>query len=321
MLPASRLNLFRHVRLLLSIFLAVSLVPACVSMSIEKKDYLRGEARVEVPSVKKQIKVRRTWAKNAGSISDQEFSKLLPAVSELAIFTASENGQVTSWKHKHFPWLLFKQKNWQVDLNEEVSAGLFEGYGRILLASTQGKVISLNSDTGEIVWEQELVGEVLVPPQGNGRFVIVQMAHGAIEALDFRTGEKKWSYKTPVPALTLRGTSTPVIDQEIVYVGFANGKVAALDIVSGTALWEMNVYLPEGGTELEQVVDVDGNLLVDTQRLYAASYQGKVVAFYKKNGRPLWKNDASNYLIALKKRAWSRRMRRKVVSYFGRRNC
>ena len=50
--------------------------------------------------------------------------------------------------------------------------------------------------------------------------------------------------------MTLRGTSVPVIENQIVYSGFANGKVVALDIVTGSPLWEMNIFLPEGGTEL-----------------------------------------------------------------------
>ncbi len=269
---------------------------SCSSMNIERKDYGRSENFVAVPKVKTTLKVRQIWAKDAGSPNQQEFSKLVPSVSEQGIFTVSENGLLTAWQHRRFPNFLFKQKHWQKQLFEEISAGVFEGYGVVLLATAEGKVLAFDSKTGDALWEKELNGEVLAPPQGNGRFAIVQMTNGIVYGLDFTSGEEKWRYKTTVPALSLRGTTTPVIERNIVYTGFASGKVVALDIVSGTALWEMYVYLPEGGTELEQVVDVDGNLLLDNHRLFAASYQGKVVALAKADGRPLWKNNASNYL-------------------------
>ena len=164
------------------------------------------------------------------------------------------------------------------------------------LLAARENYFSLGSESGELNWEQDLEGEVLVPPQANGRVIVVQMTNGAIHGLDFQSGEKLWLYKTSVPSLTLRGTSTPLIVQDIVYAGFSNGKLVAMDLLTGTSIWESSVFLPEGGTELEQVVDVDGNLLVEGERIFAASYQGKVASFYRQNGRALWKNNASNFL-------------------------
>ncbi len=271
-------------------------VSGCSSIDFEKKNYLYDEGFVPSPNIKSELKVRRVWAKNAGSASHEEFGKLMPAISEQAVFTVSANGRVTAWQKKFYPYIFLNQKFWQVELDEEITGGVFEGYGLVLLAGSQGNVFALNSTTGEQVWQQELVGEVLSPPQANGRIAIIQLAQGMLQALDFRTGEKLWVYKTSVPSLTLRGTSIPVIEQDVVYAGFANGKLVALDLVSGAVRWESNVYLPEGGTELERVVDVDGNILLDSRSVYAASYQGRVVSIFKQNGRPLWKNNASNYL-------------------------
>jgi len=286
-------NNYSNRGLLLPVLLVmfVLILNACTSIDIEVKDYQKSSERVPSPEVKNQIKVKRIWAKDVGASSEQEFSKLVPSISEKAIFTVSSQGHVTAWQHKQY-----SKKLWQKDLNEEINGGLFEGYGFVLLANSEGKIFALNSESGEIVWEQELVGEVLVQPQANGRFVIVQMSNGVIHGLDFKTGEKKWFYKTTVPSLTLRGTSIPVIENQIVYAGFANGKVVALDIITGSPIWEESIYLPEGGTELEQVVDVDGTLALDSRSIFAASYQGKIAALNKQNGRAIWKNSASNFL-------------------------
>jgi outer membrane protein assembly factor BamB len=265
---------------------------ACSSIDIEVKDYDRPESYVTTPrlSTGQPIKVKRIWSANVGSVNDQEFIKLLPAVTENEIYSVSARGHVKAWsKVKH-------KKLWHKKLDENITGGIFAGYGQILIGSSDGAVIALNSENGDVVWRQELSGEILAPPQGNGRYVVVQLANGTLHGLDFKTGENKWVYKTPVPPLTLRGTSIPQIEKQLVFAGFANGRVVALDIITGMALWETSIYLPEGGTELEQVVDVDGDIVIDTNSIYAASYQGRVVSLFKQNGRALWKNNASNYL-------------------------
>lgn len=282
MLPLSKITL-----LFFSAFLA-----ACAAMDIEIKDYDTSETYVSAPhlSAEEPIKIKRIWSTSVGSANDQEFIKLLPAVTENEIYSVSAQGDIKAWSKLKY------KKLWHKKVTDNVTGGIFAGYGLVLVGSSGGTVIALSSESGEELWRQELSAEILAPPQGNGRFVVVQLANGSLHGLDFKTGEKKWLYQTPVPALTLRGTSIPQIEKQLVFAGFANGRVVALDIITGIALWETSIYLPEGGTELEQVVDVDGDIVVDANSVYAASYQGRVVSLFKQNGRPLWKNNASNYL-------------------------
>ncbi len=268
------------------------LLAACSAVDIEIKDYAEPESYPAVSrlTTESPVKVKRIWSVNVGSASEQEFIKLIPAVTETAIYSVSAQGHIKAWsRDKH-------KKLWYKKIDENITGGIFAGYGVVLVGSSEGTVIALNSENGEELWRQELSGEVLAPPQANGRFVVVQLANGTLHGLDFKTGEKKWLYKSPVPPLTLRGTSIPQIEKQLVFTGFANGRVVALDIITGMALWETSIYLPEGGTELEQVVDVDGDIVVDANSIYAASYQGRVVSLFKQNGRPIWKNNASNYL-------------------------
>ena len=68
----------------------------CSSIDFEKKNYLHDEDFVPSPKIKSELKVRRVWAKNAGSASHEEFGKLIPAISEQAVFTVSANGKVTA---------------------------------------------------------------------------------------------------------------------------------------------------------------------------------------------------------------------------------
>ena len=59
---------------------------------------------------------------------------------------------------------------------------------------------------------------------------------------------------------------------------------------------EFTVSQPRGRNEVERMVDVDAPLLIVRDTLYAASYQGKIVAVdMRASGRLLWTRDASTF--------------------------
>tara|TARA_B100000029_G_scaffold459742_1_gene490148 strand:- start:83 stop:631 length:549 start_codon:yes stop_codon:yes gene_type:complete len=72
--------------------------------------------------------------------------------------------------------------------------------------------------------------------------------------------------------------------------------VVAVDISSGAPLWEQRIMLPEGRSELQRMVDVDGTPLVDRNFVYAVAYQGKLKAMRRRDGAILWETDMSSYL-------------------------
>ena len=64
---------------------------------------------------------------------------------------------------------------------------------------------------------------------------------------------------------------------DVVYTGFASGKVTALRAENGEPIWEQRVMLPEGRSELERIVDVDSTPLIAGGALFAVAYQGRAV--------------------------------------------
>ncbi len=98
-----------------------------------------------------------------------------------------------------------------------------------------------------------------------------------------------------MPVLTLRGTGTPVHDNGIVYAGFANGMLAAVRAENGEPVWQHRVMLPEGRSELERMVDVDGTPVVDGGVIYAAAFQGRLQALRANDGSMLWEQEIASH--------------------------
>lgn len=156
-------------------------------------------------------------------------------------------------------------------------------------------MITLDENDGSELWRAQVSSEVLAPPQTNGDIVVVQSQDDKLVALDIGTGEQRWMYESSLPVLTVRGHSTPVVSLYRVYAGLASGRVVALDAANGVALWEQRVAQPQGRSELERMVDIDGHLLLDDETLYAATYQGNLVALDAESGSIRWQRPASSH--------------------------
>jgi len=115
-----------------------------------------------------------------------------------------------------------------------------------------------------------------------------------ILGLSISSGEKLWIVTQTPPALTLRGASVPIISDGVIYAGMDNGKVIAISTQSGNVIWESRVSVPSGRSELERLVDVDGQIAADAEFIYAASYHGRVVAISRENGRVKWARDIAS---------------------------
>jgi len=95
--------------------------------------------------------------------------------------------------------------------------------------------------------------------------------------------------------LSLRGTSAPVIFQNVVLNGFASGKLTANDLATGRVLWEISVAYPSGRSEIDRLVDVDARPLIANAILYTAAYQGQVNAISLRTGRKVWSRRVSTF--------------------------
>jgi outer membrane protein assembly factor BamB len=84
-----------------------------------------------------------------------------------------------------------------------------------------------------------------------------------------------------------------VIAGGLVVYGSDSGKLSALSLKAGLPLWEKSVAFPSGRSELDRIVDIDGNPLIVNGIVYAASYHGTVVALELETARTLWTKELS----------------------------
>lgn len=233
--------------------------------------------------------VKKVWTRKVGGGDKGEFLKLTPAIYENRVFAATRKGRVRSYQADT------GKQVWSTSERIEITGGTGAGDGIVVVGTSNGDVLALSADAGEVAWTAKVSSEVLAPPQVGEGVVVVRTIDGKIFGLDATTGGRLWIYDRTVPVLTLRGTSTPVLMDDVVICGFDGGLLVALALQGGQPIWEVNITLPRGRSELERMVDIDSKPVVADNTVYVATYQGRVAAVDLGSGEVLWRRDMSSY--------------------------
>ncbi len=268
----------------LSFLLLVSLLSGCGLWSIDEE--IEPAPLVDFSA---EYEVDRLWSVQIGEGSGKKYLQLAPVIVDNRIYAVDHEGAVYAIDRET------GERIWRNELDIAISGGVGAGEGLLVVSSFDGQAIALSQQDGAEVWRARLTSEAVAPAQLMSGLVLVQTIDGRLTAFDAQDGVQRWSYSAQEPALTLRGTSAPLVDRDMIYAGFSSGKVVAMKLRTGDVLWEARVASPEGRTELERIVDIDGSLLQVDGLVYAGSYQGRVTAIVMKDGRRLWSEPLSSY--------------------------
>lgn len=252
-----------------------------------------GESNVTPPApltkFKPTITVHKLWSVSTGDGAGKQYLTLRPALAGDRLFVADHKGHVAAFSARS------GKRLWKVDLGLGLTGATGYGHGYVALGSRRGQVVVLNGATGARVWTAQVSSEVLAPPLVTAGAVIVQTVDGKLTALGLADGSVLWSEDHNQPALSLYASSAPVTDGDLVVSGFADGRVYATNLLTGTTAWQAVVGQPKGTDEIERLVDVDATPVVADGVIYAASYQGNAVALAADSGRVVWSTPASTY--------------------------
>ena len=236
-----------------------------------------------------EMRVKQLWTADSGASAAKSAVVLTPAMYDNVVYTSDPKGKVRAFAIDN------GRKLWETHVDHSVTGGVAAGDDLVIVVTKKGDVIALDRQNGKQRWTSQLSSQSLAPAAVAAGVVVVQSVDGKLTALSSADGRRLWRYERSEPPLSLYGTARPVIVADAVLSGFASGKVVAVHIESGKLLWELPVAQPQGRNEVERLVDVDVSPVVVGSILYAASYQGKIIALDAKSGRLLWSREVSTF--------------------------
>ena len=277
--------------LTLSLFLS-----GCAGVNLNPLQWFGGDEEVNPPAelieISSEVRLSRIWSVDVGNGQGDNYTEITPVIEGNRIYAASENGSVLAVD------LDSGDVVWRNRLDDlQLTGGVGAGGGLVVVGSRDAEVLALDQTTGDIVWVSEVTSEVVSQPIANDDIVVVQTVDDKVAALNTDGGERRWIYESTQPPLTLRGTSRPIFTPaDTVVAGFSNGTLVSVSASDGVWRWEERVAVPEGRYDIDRVIDIDGDLVLDGDRILASSYQGNLIALDVVTGRIVWGlQDASSY--------------------------
>lgn len=247
------------------------------------------EQPTELEPFDSQYYIDVTWLASSGAGVEEQYVFLYPLILKDIAVTTSQDGVVNIISLKTGDFVD------DIDLDTVISAGVGGNEDVWLLATRDGHVIAVDAHKRRELWRTRVPSEVLARPVIYKDTVIVRTVDGKILSLDIATGKIRWQYQRVIPDLTLRGTSEPVISRDKIFAGLADGRLIAISPENGEIIWDVALAVPTGRSEIQRLVDIDGDAQLYGRVLYAASFQGRIAAIDVDRGQFLWARDFSTH--------------------------
>lgn len=239
--------------------------------------------------IEAKVEVDKLWSVNLGKGAEYLRVGLQPASNGARIFAASRDGNVFAIDPDTGNTV------WRSELDTHLSAGPGVGEGIVVVAAADGFLVALDADSGDELWRADIAGESLSRPLIDSGLVVVLTIDNRLRALSAFDGSDRWIVEKSTPSLTMRGSAAPILVGTTVIAGFDNGRLVAVNIADGAEAWDTLISAAAGKSDLERLADVDGQIGVVGQDIYASGYHGAVAAIAVESGQMLWAREVSSY--------------------------
>jgi outer membrane protein assembly factor BamB len=128
---------------------------------------------------------------------------------------------------------------WRADVAHGVESGLAISGDNIFFGASDGQFYCLNKLTGKTVWTFPTRVENLARPLVQDGVVYFLSGNNVLYALDEKSGKQLWVYnRGDISSLSIRGGSRPTLYKGVLYVGFSDGFLGAVNARDGSLVWE-----------------------------------------------------------------------------------
>lgn len=261
----------------------VLLLSGCSSLDAINPFASKGPKMAELKPFQSTAEARVIWRDSVGKGDAYAFS---PAVVGTSVYAAGKDGSLARFDDG--------TPVWKINAGQVLSGGVGADGKLVVVGSPKGDLLAFSAADGTPLWKAKATSEILSPPVLGDGLVVVRSGDNRLAAYDVVSGNRKWIFQRPTPALSLRVTAPPVIDGKYVFAGYSGGKLIAVSLSNGAAVWEGTVALPKGTTELERVADITSTPVVSGKSICAVAFQGRVACFDLNNGNLVWARDMSS---------------------------
>jgi outer membrane protein assembly factor BamB len=156
--------------------------------------------------------------------------------------------------------------------------------GVLYFGNNEGYVKAFSYRSGDYLWSYSVGFPIASTPFLFDGRLFVLASNDILYAFDASTGKVLWTVKRDFPARrpVIKGNSSPIVYDNLVYVGFSDGTFVGANMFNGSIVLEKNLNTKG------KFKDVDGTPYVDDKRIVIPSYDGNLYCMDRKTGSITW---------------------------------
>jgi outer membrane protein assembly factor BamB len=227
------------------------------------------------------LKVSAFWVKDTLSFTNHQFRKInrmTPVIYKKTIVVGNALDGVVSYD------LDTRNEKWRLAIPRGVEASGAGIRDTLFLGGLDGKLYSVNMPDGHVNWTFDTKTEVVSEPLLEEGILYFMAGSQSLYAVDGVSGKQIWSYSRQDTSgnMTVRGGSKPALIGGVLYVGFSDGALVALNAQTGTEQWEITL---NRNTKFK---DIDSSPVATDDSLLINSYDDKLYSISKNKGEIIW---------------------------------
>ncbi|MGL4666572.1 MAG: outer membrane protein assembly factor BamB [Saezia sp.] len=271
-----------------------------------------------LPAYTSELSLQPLWRADLGKVD----FPLVPKVMGSYVILAASNGTVMSIEYST------GRVVWRSSAGDALSAGVGSNGSVTAVVTRNNDLVAFDSE-GSLLWRQRVAAQVLTPPVVAGGRVFVNATDRSIQAYDAQNGAGLWRQQQNImDALTLHQNGVLDTYGNTLIVGLS-ANLYAVDPDTGVPHWGLPIGSPRGSNEIDRLADLVGGIGrydsilcarsyqnaiscveaeagvlwsrksdgstgvdVDSENVYAAEKDGRILALDQKTGNVIWTNDS-----------------------------
>jgi outer membrane protein assembly factor BamB len=169
-----------------------------------------------------------------------------------------------------------------------VGGGLAIAGDKLIASSGYAYVVALSLANGSQIWQRPVDSPMSGSAAIMGNRAFVTSTNNEFYALDTDTGEIVWNDQAIAESARVLSSPSPAVTPDILAVPYSSGELIAYLPANGRRLWSDTLTATGRYTPLSVINDISGKPAIQDGVVYAASYSGILAAIDARSGARIW---------------------------------
>lgn len=237
--------------------------------------------------------LKNIWRASIGKGGDRRTPLMsAPVVADGTVFALDAVGNVTALD------LATGKEKWRQTVNQRddedsgaIGGGIAYASGRLYVTSGYEYLMSINPETGKMVWKAVIPSPARAAPTVMEGKVYLTTLDNRMMVFDATDGSPLWNYAGVSESTNLLGSASPAADNTLVVLPLSSGEVFGLRPENGQVVWADSLSSVRRVGALSAISDIRALPVISKGVVYAISYSGRLVAINQVSGERIWQRE------------------------------